>query len=382
MSETKNPVILIFSTAYLPFIGGAELAIKEITDRISDYDFFLITARMRKNLPKRERIGSVEVYRVGFGFSFLDKLLSPFWGAFVARQLLKKYDIKLFWSMMVTFTSGAPFLLKLLGLNRGIPILLTLQEGDSERHLRFSNIGFTGLAWILAVRMADRIQVISNYLGEFASKMGAKCAIDIVPNGVELKSIKYQISSINDKNEKIVITISRLVYKNGIDILIKAITEVVKEIPDVKLWILGGGEEETVLKNLVWKLNLNKNVEFFGEIENEKIYEYLTKADIFVRASRSEGLGTSFLEAMVAGLPIIGTPVGGIPDFLKDGETGLFCKADDPHDLAGKIIKLFRDSGLREKIARRGQDLVMRDYSWYSSALQIKGIFDKMILRI
>ena len=409
-SEGKAAII-IFSTAYLPFVGGAELAIKEITDRIKDYDFFLITARMKKNLPKRERIGNVEVFRVGFGYSFLDKLLSPFWGALVARNLAEKHDVKLFWSMMVTFTSGAPFVLSLLhrlnlwGEENGIPILLTLQEGDSESHLKFSNLGLTGVSWFFAVRMADRIQAISSYLRDYAVSMGARCEIDVVPNGVDLAKFKNQnfrlrqsfggqakikiiLQQVQDseqcrgtnQNSKIVITVSRLVRKNGMDILVRAIAEVKKIIPDVKLWILGGGAEENYLKKLAQDFKIIGNVEFLGEVPNDRISEYLVKADIFVRPSRSEGLGTAFLEAMAAGLPVIGTPVGGIPDFLKDGENGLFSRPEDAKDLSEKIVKLINNAPFREKIAKHGQQFVLRDYSWDNIAARMKAVFHKVEL--
>jgi len=67
--------ILIFSTAYFPFIGGAEVAIKEITDRLDDVQFDLITAKFDKTLPKMEKIGNVKAYRVGIGKFEYDKFL-------------------------------------------------------------------------------------------------------------------------------------------------------------------------------------------------------------------------------------------------------------------------------------------------------------------
>ena len=79
MSQEKHINIVIFSTAYLPFVGGAELAIKEITDRISGINFFLITSRLRRDLPKEEKIGNVLVFRLGAGFSF-DRFLLPILG--------------------------------------------------------------------------------------------------------------------------------------------------------------------------------------------------------------------------------------------------------------------------------------------------------------
>jgi len=97
-----------------------------------------------------------------------------------------------------------------------------------------------------------------------------------------------------------------------------------------------------------------------------------------VRPSRSEGLGVSFLEAMAAGLPIIGTPVGGIPDFLKDGETGLFTKVDDPEDLAKKIELLFSDEALRQKLVRNGRKLVEEKYQWSKIARDMGKIFKEL----
>ncbi|MBX4206561.1 hypothetical protein KW784_02125, partial [Candidatus Parcubacteria bacterium] len=74
--------VLIFSTAYFPFIGGAEVAVWEITERLgADIEFDLITARLDKSLPATEKIGAVTVYRLGWGIPLLDKLLLPFAGA-------------------------------------------------------------------------------------------------------------------------------------------------------------------------------------------------------------------------------------------------------------------------------------------------------------
>ena len=148
---------------------------------------------------------------------------------------------------------------------------------------------------------------------------------------------------------------------------------------NIKLQILGDGPDEKKLKDLAKELKVDDIVQFLGHIEPEYVYEYLTVADIFVRPSRSEGLGSSFLEAMGAGLPIIGTKMGGIPDFLKDGETGLFCKVDDPKDLAEKIKKLMMDEDLARRIAENGRRLVLEKYDWNDIAQRMEEIFAKLL---
>src|SRR3989338_9074532 len=154
--------VLIFSTAYLPLIGGAELAVKEITDRLPEYRFFLITSRMNRQLPKSEKIGNVEVYRVGFGFSF-DKYLLPIFGFLKAKSFLKANNFNLIWAIMASYGGIAAGLTK--KFYQKAPFLLTLQEGDYSPDKKF---GLAGLFLKKIVKSADYIQAISNYLKEEA----------------------------------------------------------------------------------------------------------------------------------------------------------------------------------------------------------------------
>jgi 1,2-diacylglycerol 3-alpha-glucosyltransferase len=88
----------------------------------------------------------------------------------------------------------------------------------------------------------------------------------------------------------------------------------------VDLKVLGDGPLESDLKSLIKSLNLDTRVELTGHISQSDLPEYLEKASIFVRPSLSEGQGISFIEAMAAGLPVVATRVGGIPDFLRKME--------------------------------------------------------------
>lgn len=115
-----------------------------------------------------------------------------------------------------------------------------------------------------------------------------------------------------------------------------------------------------------------------AHIEPQEVPKYLAVSDIFVRPSLSEGLGNSFLEAMAAGLPVVATPVGGIPDFLRDGETGLFCEVKNPKSIAEKVKILLVNKVLREKIIKNAQEMVLRDYDWDLIAGKMRNIFEKL----
>jgi glycosyltransferase involved in cell wall biosynthesis len=194
-------------------------------------------------------------------------------------------------------------------------------------------------------------------------------------------NFKSQISNLRkelkiEENEQIIITVSRLVRKNGIGDLIDAVSQL--SIINYQLLIIGSGPLEKQLKLQVEKLNLGKKIFFLGDVPNKKIFEYLAISDIFCRPSLSEGLGTAFLEAMAAGVPVVATPVGGIPDFLKSGETGLFCEIKNPQSIAEKIKILLENNELREKIIKNARELVEKKYNWDAIGLKMKNIFNKL----
>ncbi|MFA6394025.1 MAG: glycosyltransferase family 4 protein [Patescibacteria group bacterium] len=389
--------VLIFSTAYLPLIGGAEIAVKEITGRIKDIEFDLITARLDRVLPRQEKIGRVNVFRVGFGTK-LDKFLLPFFGFFKALSLNRKNNYSVAWSIMASQGSLAASFFKMFFPEK--KLLLNMQEGDEEEHLKRYALDNEALFKIfvqpihrLAIKKADYITAISASLKKRAVSSGARCEIAIVPNGVDIRKFKIKNSKLKITNqnlksklgigesERVVITVSRLVKKNGIEDLIRAMELLLKEKPEpkCKLLVIGGGELEGRLKELSEELNLKERILFLGSVPHNEVPRYLWISDVFIRPSLSEGLGNVFLEAMAAGIPVIATPVGGIPDFLKDNETGVFCEASNPASIKEKIILLLDDFYLRKKIIENGKRLVQNNYDWDSIAAKTKEIIKDLL---
>ena len=126
-------------------------------------------------------------------------------------------------------------------------------------------------------------------------------------------------------------------------------------------------------------LEIKDKVIFVGKVSNDLIPAYLNSSDIFVRASRSEGLGISFIEAMAAGVPVIGPNVGGIPDLISDGKTGLLCKPEDPADLANKISALVSKPELASKIVKQSKQMVEDNFNWDKISSQINKSFSTLV---
>ncbi|MBT4349499.1 glycosyltransferase family 4 protein [bacterium] len=385
--------ILIFSVAYYPFIGGAEVAVKEITDRNPDFDYYLITNKFDTNWPDEEKIGNINVRRVGKGKK-IDKYLYPLRAFRYALRLHKMVKFDFVWSIMA-FYAGATSLF--FRYKTRVPYLLTLQSGDSDTFLKKRTWWWS--FWYKRVyRRAKLTQVISNYLGKRSRQMGNKGEIILIPNGVDLEV--FQTKSYEEdqpeadqplagkldlkqhlglEDEIILISVSRLVSKNGLDDLIKAVNFLLyKSGIDVKLLLLGSGSDEFELRNLVQKLGVTDNVIFLGHLDHTDLPKYLQIADIFIRPSLSEGLGNSFLESMLVGTPIIGTEIGGIPDFLTDEKTGLFCKINNSSSIAQAVEKYIDNQDLYNQIKIAGQKLVSEKYNWDIIAKKMKQVFDKM----
>jgi len=375
-----NKKILIFSLAYDPLWGGAEIAVKEITDRIPDAEFDMITKDFDKNSQRKpawrsqEIIGNINVHRIK-----TTKLLFPFCAYLKARKLHKKNNYAIAWSIMANRAGFATLFFKLNFPK--IKFLLTLQEGDPFEYIKQR----AGIIWPFVkyffkkiFTKADYIQCISNYLANWAKEMKAKCPIEVIPNGVDIE--KFNITTNKQEADKtVLITTSRLVPKNGIENLIDATKILIDEGYKIKTLILGEGPAHKNLKSQISNLKIEKKVSLLGHIDQKEIPTHLATADIFVRASISEGLGISFLEAMAVGLPVIGTPVGGITDFLEHKKTGLFAEPQNPKSIAEQVKILIKNKNLKNEIIENGKKLVFEKYNWDIISQKMQVVFNKLL---
>ncbi len=155
--------------------------------------------------------------------------------------------------------------------------------------------------------------------------------------------------------------IAALVAHKGQKHLVDAAALVIREAPDAHFLILGEGELRPALERQIKEMHLEKHVLLPGF--RTDVLSLLKAFDVFVMSSVTEGLGTSLLDAMAAERPIVATEAGGIPEVVLDGETGLLVPARDHRRMADAIVRLLRDRGLRERLARAGLDRVRAEFS-------------------
>ncbi len=387
--------VLIFSLAYYPhLVGGAEVAIKEITDRIPPGEIIFDMVTLYAGASRYEEIGNVRIHRVGPkihitgasmpSISYFIKFQYVAMAFSKALLLQRKHAYDFIWSVMASFNGFSALFFKLV--HPRIPFLLSLQEGDSLEHIKKS-LGIMYAVYVKIFKKADHIHAISTFLEKFGKDMGAVCPSIVIPNGVNFKffSAKPPVGQLSalayeldiDPFDTVLITTSRLVQKNAVEDIIDALTHLPEH---VKLLILGVGPLEKFLREKTILLRLEKRVRFVGFVMHKELPLYMRISHIFVRPSLSEGMGVSFVEAMAADLPVIATPVGGIPDFLRDRETGLFARVNDPASIAEKVELLLNNSKLRESLVKNARDMVREKYEWDNLALEYRELFATLVV--
>jgi len=227
---------------------------------------------------------------------------------------------------------------------------------------------------------ADKITATSRFLKDqttiLVPEIGSK--IDVIPFGVNLPDL-----TVPREGDGLL----RLIFikghrkKYGPDILLHALRDVTSMIPGVWLTMAGQGELTVDLKRLTQQLGLHKFVNFTGFIENREIPSLLAKHDIMIMPSvmESESFGVAALEAAAAGLPVIASRIGGIPEVVLDGVTGLLVKPGDPKDLADAIITLAKDKNLRDRLGQAGRNFVVRNYLWDDNIRQMATLYRTLL---
>lgn len=211
--------------------------------------------------------------------------------------------------------------------------------------------------------------------------------IIVLPNGINLKDFEIPYSKEECRKrlgihnaENIILFVGVLRAFKGVDILIRAMQLIVKEIQNTQLMIVGEGEMRVELEKLTKKLGLERNIVFTGFINETLKPIYYKAADIFCLPSvtTQEIFGIVNLEAMACGVPIVASRIGGIPDVVKNGKNGLLVPPKDHNALANAIIYLLKNEDIRQKMGREGKKIV-KGYTWEKITEAMETVYELVI---
>lgn len=153
-------------------------------------------------------------------------------------------------------------------------------------------------------------------------------------------------------------SVSMLIYHKGIDILIRAFAELLKDYSKALLYIAGDGDQRDNLERLAIELKIESSIKFLGFIDNP--YGFIRSMDMIVFPSRTEGLCSTVLDALVLKTPIIAARAGGIPEMIYDKKNGILFEPGNYHELKEKLMELINNTDLRSSISEYGYDNLPR----------------------
>jgi glycosyltransferase involved in cell wall biosynthesis len=380
--------LCVVTHTFLPHVGGIERVVYEQCKRLMQKQFEPMVVTHRNYTNKNYVFDGIRVrcydsvnigFRLGIPYAiphitsyktFLESVKSsdlvhvhghPYLSSLIAAKIAKKYSKPLVLTQHNTFIEYNNF-------------------WDEIEKLNDLTIGREVL------KEAEKIIVVSNATKNYVLSLGADSEkIRVLHNGVDVNRFR-PLTGVKDemrkklgisKDSSVVLTVRRLVYKNGIDTLIESAKIAVKKNPRLFFLVVGKGPDFGKVKEKIEQLGIQENFRLTGFISDEDLPFYYNVADFFVLPSKSgEGLPLVALEAMACGVPVIATNVGGISEVMKEG-SGKLVSPNSPDSLAEAILEFSHSDLLALKNDLR--KMVEQKYSWDRNVEKLVEIYEELI---
>jgi colanic acid/amylovoran biosynthesis glycosyltransferase len=239
------------------------------------------------------------------------------------------------------------------------------------------------------VSAAAFVATISEYNRSFLERVVPGFGrIEVVRCGIDPRLLPYR----ERQNRRRVVCVARLEPKKGHRDLLHAIALAKADVPGLSLDLVGDGAERDALVRLSDELGLGDDVRFHGPLSSRQVHALLYDCDLFAlaavrtrvasfRTGYMDGIPVSLMEAMATGLPVVATSVSGIPELVKEGQTGVLVAAGDVHELAGAIVRLCKEPELGIQLARRARSLVVERFNIDVESDRLATLFESAMLK-
>lgn len=360
--------------------AGTQRFLVELLRRL-DRDRFeplvLSTLRVGVLLDELERLG-VPVYEFGTGTNLLSpKTLRGLGGA---AGLLRRERVDILNSMLGITTLFGPF----VGRAAGVPVVVNHQRALGywlRGRVRPAVYGY------VSRRLVDAVLVNSEACArELVDRFGVtRGKIVLVGAGVDVRAFEGAERDPDLGRDlalggaPVVGIVGKLSDVKGHELFLGAARLVADERPEVRFLVVGDGPRRRALETMTRDLGLAESVSFLGA--REDVASLLKLMDVFALSSRSEACPNSLLEAMAAGVPIVATRVGGIPDAVEDGRSGLLTEPGDARGMADAVLGLLRDPAAAEAMGLRGRELARKRHDIEHVVRAVEDTFARLLER-
>ncbi len=235
---------------------------------------------------------------------------------------------------------------------------------------------------------AATVAVSAAVRADYARHLGLT-GVEVLPNAVDLAQFRGDWGMVRhlhrgeldcQDTDFLLVSVGRLHREKGQRTLIQALESIRRAVPRVKLVLVGAGDEQDALRELAQERGVADIVHFAGQ--QLDVRPFLAMADLFVLPSNLEGMPVSLLEAMAMGLASVATRVGGTPEVLEDGLTGLLVEPAAPEKLAQAVIRLANKHELRREMGERALAKVEERFSVVGHAARLQALYERLAGRV
>ena len=371
---------------FLPLTGGAEYHILEISRalRKMGYDIAILTA-----VPGDREVEGFQVTRLpGLdGSSFRTLMHLPFALPRFAKFIQACDVVHCHYSYLFAF------LATILARVYHKPSLVTLHGlGTLDSSVRSSAI--RRLYRYSSLKLATTVIATSSEMKEVAGRFTPAERIAQIPNGVDTHCFSPQPAPENDGRPPVVLTMRRLVPKNGVQYLVEAAPMIIRDHPDVQFSIVGTDRLEGYLKKRAADLGIAEHFRFVGEVPHDRARDYFAQADVVVFPSSAESTSLACLEAMAMEKAVVASRLTAFKEMLGENERGILVSLFDressdyeaamtlPEDrlkiLADAVSGLLRDRDLRLRLGKAARQYTVANYDWSIIASKTGAIYQKV----
>ncbi|MBI5796265.1 MAG: glycosyltransferase family 4 protein [Planctomycetes bacterium] len=370
--------------------GGAPAVLLEVLRRCDTSQFEHHIATGLALEPEKDMIAFAR--DMGFQVFVIPALIRDIHPFLDIYALLRLYFLILRgrYDIVHCHTSKGGFIGRLAARLANVKCIIYSPHGDIFEGY-FGKIKTRFFIWLerFSARFTDKIITLTKSGIEpyIKAGIGQKSQFDYIYNGVDIESLrKRKVDRIQKRQELgieneyfLIVTAGRLVPVKGQTYLISALAQVITKIPNIRLVFLGDGELRGELSGQVKTLGLEKQVLFLGM--RSDVPEIISCGDLFVLPSVNEGFGVVLLEAMVMKCPIVATNVGGVPEVVLDGETGILVPSGDPVQLAEGIVRLLRDRALAAQMAESGYQRLKTCFDIRETVAKTENLYRELLER-
>jgi len=226
----------------------------------------------------------------------------------------------------------------------------------------------------------SRIVVVSTAFGNELREYVSGRDFFVVSNGYSPGDVSAGSSELASRyrGRRIILSVGYLIPRKAHKYVVMAVAKLLRAHPDIVYVVIGKGDEEQPLQEIVNEMGLQDAVEFIGQVPHRVVMAYLATCDIFALPSWDESFGVVYVEAMAHGRPVVACRGEGIEDVIVDGETGVLVEPKDVDSLTNALGKLLEDQAYARRLGEAGKALVNRSFTWEQSAEKLCQLYEEL----